>query len=77
MGMKFRNRLKKILTEALIVGLLFMSAAMPSTDAGAAGSLMGETDVGSEQPGAGNGEDDDMMPCGDLVDEDDIQIIAE
>ncbi len=70
MGMKFKNRLKKILTEALTAGLLFMSVALPSAGAGAAGSLMGQAAVGSEHPGAGNGEDDGIMPCGDLVDDD-------
>ena len=31
MGMKFRNRMKKILTEALVAGLLLVPAALPYT----------------------------------------------
>ena len=33
MGMKFRNRMKKILTEALVAGLLLVPAALPYTGA--------------------------------------------
>ncbi len=63
MGMKFRNRMKKILTEALVAGLLLVPAALPYTGA-AEGSLPAEGTVGNEYPGNGNeGEDEGIMPC--------------
>ena len=69
MGMKFRNRMKKILTEALVAGLLLVLAALRYTGA-AEGSLPAEGTVGNEHPGNGNEGDEGIMPCGDLMDED-------
>ena len=77
MGMKFRNRMKKILKEALVAGLLLVPAALPYTGA-AEGSLPAEGTVGNEHPGNGNeGEDEGIMPCGDLMDEEENMIIYE
>lgn len=76
MGMKWKNRAKKILAEALAVGLLLVAAGLPPAGAGE-NRLPGEVMVGSEQPGQpenGNEGRDGVMPCGDL--EDEIQFIA-
>ena len=75
MGMKWKNRVKKILAEALVAGLLLIPAVLPPTGAGE-GSLPGNVMVGQpgqmEQPENGNEGENGVMPCGDLEDEEEI-----
>ena len=51
MNMKLKNRLKKILTEALVACLLLAPAVLPPAGPGEVG-MPGEVLTGSEQPGA-------------------------
>lgn len=70
MEMKLKNKLKKMMAEALTVGLLVIPAILHPAGVGE-GSLPGEVTAGSEQSGTCNGgEEDSIMPCGDLGDED-------
>lgn len=55
MNMKLKNRLKKILTEALVACLLLAPAVLPPAGPGEVG-MPGEVLTGSEQPGADDGE---------------------
>lgn len=69
MGMKWKNRVKKILAEALVADLLLIPAVLPPTGAGEGMILPGGVMVGSEQPGNGNEGENGVMPCGDLENE--------
>lgn len=68
MGMRFRNRMKKFITEALVACLLLAPTVLPPAGAGE-GNLPGEVLTGSEQPGADDEGEDGVRPCGDLDDE--------
>lgn len=78
MGMKWKNRVKKILAEAVVAGLLLIPAILPPTGAGE-GILLGNVMVGQpgqmEQPENGDEGENGVVPCGDLVDEEEIQDI--
>ncbi len=75
MGMKWKNGIKKILTQALAASLLLAPAVLPPTGTGE-GGLPGEVLTGSEQPGTGNEGDEGIMPCGDWEEEDDVKYIT-
>ncbi len=67
MGMKWKNRMKRFLTEALIAGLLLAPAVLPPTGSGEgalAGAVLTEADDGGE-----NG----IRPCGDFENEDIVE----
>ena len=68
MGMKWKNKLKKFLTEALVACLLLAPTVLPPAGFGEAG-MPGEVLTGSEQPGADDGGEDEISPCGDWEDE--------
>lgn len=73
MGMEWKNRAKKILAEALVAGLLLIPAVLSPTGVGE-GSLPGNVMVGQpgqmEQPENGDEGENGVVPCGDGVDED-------
>lgn len=69
MGIKLKNEIKKILTQALVASLLLSPAVLPPQGANE-GDLPGEVLTGSEQPGTNTGGQDGIRPCGDLRDED-------
>lgn len=75
MGMKWKNGIKKILTQALVASLLLAPAVLSPTGTGE-GDLPGEVLTGSEQPGTGNEGDEGIMPCGDWEEEDDVKYIT-
>ncbi|MCI9221536.1 MAG: hypothetical protein HFH94_17835 [Lachnospiraceae bacterium] len=75
MGMKWKNGIKKILTQALVASLLLAPAVLPPTGTGE-GGLPGEVLTGSEQPGTDDGGENGISPCGDLEDESELQYIA-
>ena len=68
MNMKLKNRLKKILTEALVACLLLAPAVLPPAGPGEVG-MPGEVLTGSEQPGSDDGGEDGIRPCVDWEDD--------
>ena len=74
MKRKIKDRMKKFLAEALVAGLLLVPAVLPPTGT-VEESLPGELTVGNEQPGDRNG--DEIMPCGDVENEEAVQEIVE
>lgn len=72
MGMKWKSKLKKFLTEALVACLLLAPTLLPPAGSGEAG-MPGEVLTGSEQPGGDDEGADGAMPCGDLGDDKDFE----
>lgn len=70
MGMKWKDRMKRFLTEALAAGLLLAPAVLPPAGAGE-GVLPREVVAGSQQPEADAGGEDGIRLCGDFEVEDD------
>lgn len=72
MGMKWKSKLKKFLTEALVACLLLAPTVLPPAGSGEA-SMPGKVLTGSEQPGADDEGEDGIRPCGDWEDDIDYQ----
>ena len=68
MGMKWKNGIQKILTQALVASLLLAPAVLSPTGTGE-GDLPGEVLTGSEQPGTDDEGDEGIRPCGDWVED--------
>lgn len=68
MGMKWKNKLKKFLTEALVACLLLAPTVLPPAGFGEVG-MPGGVLTGSEQPGADGGGEDGIRPCVDWEDD--------